>query len=60
MQKYWNPMVSELSVSNFEESLNFYQHLLGFKIRNQRSNPDFAYSENEKVQILFAHGHAIK
>jgi catechol 2,3-dioxygenase-like lactoylglutathione lyase family enzyme len=57
MQKYWNPMVPELSVSNFEESLNFYQHLLGFKIRNQRSNPDFAYSENEKVQIMLEQIH---
>lgn len=57
MQKYWNPMVPELSVSNFEESLNFYQHLLGFKIRNQRSNPDFAYLENEKVQIMLEQIH---
>ncbi|NOI16484.1 bleomycin resistance protein [Vibrio hepatarius] len=57
MEEYWNPMVPELSVSNFEESLNFYQNLLGFKIRNQRSNPEFAYLENEKVQIMLEQIH---
>lgn len=57
MEEYWNPMVPELSVSNFEVSLNFYQNLLGFKIRNQRSDPDFAYLENEKVQIMLEQIH---
>ncbi|HGF5182122.1 bleomycin resistance protein [Vibrio parahaemolyticus] len=57
MEVYWNPMVPELSVSNFEESLNFYQNLLGFKIRNQRSNPEFAYLENENVQIMLEQIH---
>ncbi|HBO7434142.1 TPA: VOC family protein, partial [Pseudomonas aeruginosa] len=52
MEEYWNPMVPELLVSNFDESLKFYQNLLGFKIRNQRSNPEFAYLENENVQIM--------
>lgn len=57
MEEYWNPMVPELSVTNFEKSLNFYQELLGFKIRNQRSNPDFVYLENEKVQIMLEQVH---
>lgn len=57
MEEYWNPMVPELSVSNFEESLKFYQNLLGFKIRNQRSNPEFAYLENENVQIMLEQIH---
>ncbi|QMV14600.1 Glyoxalase-like domain protein [Vibrio spartinae] len=50
-------MVPELSVSNFEESFNFYQNLLGFKVRNRRSNPDFAYLENEKVQVMLEQIH---
>ena len=42
MEEYWNPMVPELSVSDFNNSLSFYRDLLGFKVRNQRENPDFA------------------
>lgn len=57
MEEYWNPMVPELSVTNFGESLKFYQDLLGFKVRNQRSNPEFAYLENEKVQIMLEQFH---
>ncbi|HBO7184378.1 TPA: VOC family protein, partial [Pseudomonas aeruginosa] len=57
MEEYWNPMVPELLVSNFDESLKFYQNLLGFKIRNQRSNPEFAYLENENVQIMLEQIH---
>ncbi|MFA0142235.1 bleomycin resistance protein [Vibrio kanaloae] len=57
MEVCWNPMVPELSVSNFEESFNFYQNLLGFKVRNRRSNPDFAYLENEKVQVMLEQIH---
>ncbi len=52
MDEYWNPMVPELSVSNFTTSLRFYCETLGFKIRNQRDNPDFAYLELERVQIM--------
>lgn len=57
MEVCWNPMVPELSVSNFEESFNFYQNFLGFKVRNRRSNPDFAYLENEKVQVMLEQIH---
>ncbi|MCG9694368.1 MULTISPECIES: bleomycin resistance protein [Vibrio] len=52
MEEYWNPMVPELSVSNFEESLSFYVDVLGFSVRIKRENPDFVYLEQEQVQIM--------
>ncbi|CAG9296816.1 hypothetical protein CEDIAZO_01974 [Celerinatantimonas diazotrophica] len=52
MEEYWNPMVPELSVSDFSKSLNFYCEILGFKVRSQRTKPDFAYIEFEQVQIM--------
>ena len=52
MDEYWNPMVPELSVSNFEVSLAFYVDVLGFSVRIKRENPDFAYLEQEQVQIM--------
>lgn len=57
MEEYWNPMVPELSVSNFAESLDFYCEIIGFKIRNQRENPDFVYLELEQVQIMLEQIH---
>ncbi len=52
MNEFWNPMVPELTVSNFKKSLSFYTETLGFKVRIQRDNPDFAYFEQEEVQIM--------
>ncbi|MFS1430266.1 bleomycin resistance protein [Vibrio splendidus] len=52
MEEYWNPMVPELSVSNFEASLSFYVDVLGFSERIKRENPDFVYLEQEQVQIM--------
>jgi catechol 2,3-dioxygenase-like lactoylglutathione lyase family enzyme len=52
MEEYWNPMVPELSVSNFETSLSFYVDVLGFSVRVKRENPDFVYLEQEQVQIM--------
>ncbi|MGO1297167.1 MAG: bleomycin resistance protein [Vibrio sp.] len=57
MDDYWNPMVPELSVSDFDQSLQFYRDLLVFTVRNQRSNPKFAYLENEKVHIMLEQMH---
>ena len=54
---YWNPMVPELSVRDFDLSLSFYCHLLGFDIRNQRSDPNFAYLESGQVQIMLEEMH---
>jgi len=53
MSEYWNVMVPELTVLNFKESLEFYIDGLGFGIKYQRANPDFAYLEyEEKIQIM--------
>jgi catechol 2,3-dioxygenase-like lactoylglutathione lyase family enzyme len=57
MSEYWNVMVPELTVTDFEGSLSFYTDILGFKIRNQRENPNFAYLEYEKVQIMIEQFH---
>lgn len=57
MDEYWNTMVPELSVSDFRKSLSFYTDILGFTIRHQRENPDFAYLELEKVQIMIEQIH---
>ncbi len=50
-------MVPELTVTDFAVSLRFYRDILGFKIRNQRSDPDFAYLEYEQVQIMLEQSH---
>ncbi|MFD2176005.1 bleomycin resistance protein [Veronia pacifica] len=57
MEEYWNPMVPELSVSDFAESLGFYRDIFSFNVRNQRENPDFAYLELEKVHIMLEQIH---
>ncbi|WP_461534932.1 bleomycin resistance protein [Spongorhabdus nitratireducens] len=57
MSEYWNPMVPELSVTDFNRSFEFYTELLGFSVRNRRENPDFAYLENEQVQIMLEQLH---
>lgn len=53
MNEFWNVMVPELTVLNFKESLDFYTNVLGFVIKYQRNNPDFAYLVYEKqVQLM--------
>ncbi|MBU5592710.1 VOC family protein [Clostridium sp. MSJ-4] len=53
MSEYWNVMVPELIVLNFNESLEFYTNVLGFHVKFQRTNPDFAYLVYEdQVQIM--------
>ena len=57
MSEYWNVMVPELTVSNFNKSLVFYTEILGFSVRNQRESRDFAYLEQEKVQLMIEQCH---
>ncbi|WP_246506552.1 bleomycin resistance protein [Kistimonas asteriae] len=57
MSEYWNVMVPELSVTEFKKSLSFYTDILGFSVRNQRDNPEFAYLEQEKVQLMIEQIH---
>lgn len=53
---YWNPLVPELSVSDLENSLEFYQ-TLGFSIRFRREKPAFAYLELGNAQIMLEQLH---
>ena len=52
MGEYWNPMVPELSVTDFDRSLRFYTVVLGFSIRIRRHDPEFAYLELNQVQLM--------
>jgi catechol 2,3-dioxygenase-like lactoylglutathione lyase family enzyme len=52
MNQYWNVMVPEITVLNFEKSLAFYTETLGFSVRYQRKKPNFVYIEQENVQIM--------
>jgi catechol 2,3-dioxygenase-like lactoylglutathione lyase family enzyme len=49
-EQIWNPMVPELIVSNYVQSLEFYTKILGFKIRFTRTN--FAYLELDGIELM--------
>lgn len=53
---YWNPLVPELTVSNLEASLRFYE-AAGFSIRFSRTHPDFAYIELGQAQLMLEQEH---
>jgi catechol 2,3-dioxygenase-like lactoylglutathione lyase family enzyme len=57
MSQYWNPMVPELLVTNFNKSLDFYTDILGFSIRIRREQPDFVYLEKGKIQLMLEQVH---
>ncbi|MGL4608198.1 MAG: bleomycin resistance protein [Trueperaceae bacterium] len=46
----WNPLVPELTVFDFEKSLEFYTKMLGFEILFTREG--FAYLKQEGVQFM--------
>jgi catechol 2,3-dioxygenase-like lactoylglutathione lyase family enzyme len=46
----WNPLVPELTVFDFEKSLEFYTNILGFTVKFTREG--FAYLEQEGVQLM--------
>lgn len=56
-ETYWNPMVPELSVTNFPTSLHFYVTVLGFSIMIRRSEPDFAYLCLGEAQLMLEQQH---
>lgn len=56
-QLYWNPMVPELTVTDFAVSLHFYSVVLGFEVRIQRQNPDFAYLCFGEAQLMIEQCH---
>ncbi|WP_337010907.1 bleomycin resistance protein [Pantoea sp. AS142] len=54
---YWNPMVPELTVTDFAASLHFYTVVLGFSVRIQRQQPDFAYLCHGEAQLMIEQCH---
>lgn len=53
----WNPLVPELTISNFQKSIDFYVRLIGFEIKYQRNDPKFACLEYESSQIMIEEDH---
>ena len=54
---YWNRMVPELTVTDFAASLHFYTAILGFSVRIQRQQPDFAYLCYGEAQLMIEQSH---
>jgi catechol 2,3-dioxygenase-like lactoylglutathione lyase family enzyme len=48
----FNKLIPELSVSNFQKSLNFYINILGFKIEYQRKESKFAFISYNGSQLM--------
>lgn len=48
----FNKLIPELSVSNFEKSLEFYTKILGFKIEYRRNESKFAFLSLGGNQIM--------
>lgn len=47
-----NPLLPELYVTDFNESLYFYTEILDFTIEYQRENPSFAFLSYQGSQIM--------
>jgi len=56
-EQHWNQMVPELTVIDFNSSLDFYTNILGFKVRFTRENPSFAYLYQETAQLMIEQFH---
>ncbi|MBE5821414.1 MAG: VOC family protein [Clostridiales bacterium] len=48
----FNKLIPELTVSNLQESINFYVGLLGFEIKYERKENLFTFLELEDIQIM--------
>ncbi len=48
----FNKLIPELSVSNFENSKNFYMNMLGFKVKYERIENKFIFLEFDGNQIM--------
>jgi catechol 2,3-dioxygenase-like lactoylglutathione lyase family enzyme len=53
----WNKMVPELTVFDFAKSLKFYTEVLGFNVKFGRPEENFAYLDQEGVQIMLEQYH---
>ena len=47
-----NSLVPELSITNFEKTIDFYTRILGFKIEYQRAEEGFAYLSLGEAQLM--------
>ena len=48
---HWNPLVPELSVTDVDVSLAFYE-AAGFSVRYRREDPSFVYLELDGAQLM--------
>lgn len=48
----FNPLIPELTCTDFQRSLAFYVDLLGFRVAYERPEDDFAFLEREGAQIM--------
>lgn len=55
--QHWSKLVPELTVHDFAASLEFYTNLIGFHVMHRRSDPDFAYLDQEMAQIMIEQRH---
>ena len=55
--EHWSPLVPELTVTSLERSLAFYT-AAGFSVRYRRHEPQFAYLEMGRAQIMLEQRHA--
>lgn len=53
---HWSPLVPELTVRHLQASLDFYL-AVGFSVRFQRTDPNFAYLELGHAQIMLEQEH---
>jgi catechol 2,3-dioxygenase-like lactoylglutathione lyase family enzyme len=53
----WNPIVPELSVSNYRESVDFFEKIVGFSVVFERENPSFAYLDLHGAQLMIEEDH---
>jgi len=56
----FNKLIPELSVSNFEKSLEFYTKILGFKVDYKREESKFAFLSLEGSQLMIDQGNNSK
>ncbi len=47
-----NSLVPELSISDFEKTVDFYIRILGFKVEYQRAEEGFAYLSLGEAQLM--------
>ena len=52
----YNNLIPELSVADFNKSLNFYTQILGFKVEYDRSESNFAFLSFQGSQLMIDQG----